>query len=167
MLLNAKQVEAMLTTNGKGRAAQVGDDLTVCGVNKIIGGTLLKSGTHLNNYIEVLTTTTSQVENVDVTDKEVWILPPGAYSVTFEQGCKLDDKTTAFIRQRSSLLRMGGTVTSGVYDPGFEVEQMGGVMILTDRTVIEKGARIAQIIMHENNSAELYDGQWQGEKDRK
>jgi deoxycytidine triphosphate deaminase len=167
MLLNAKQVEAMLTTNGKGKAAQVGYDLTVCGVNKIIGGTLLKSGTHLNNYIEVLTTTTSQVENVDVTDKEVWILSPGAYSVTFEQGCKLDDKTTAFIRQRSSLLRMGGTVTSGVYDPGFEVEQMGGVMILTDRTVIEKGARIAQIIMHENNSAELYDGQWQGEKDRK
>ena len=62
---------------------------------------------------------------------------------------------------------MGGTCTSGVYDPGFEVDQMGGVMILNKTIVLEKGARIAQIIMHENNPAELYDGQWQGNKDKK
>ena len=47
---------------------------------------------------------------------------------------------------------MGGTVTSGVYDPGFEVDEMGGVMTLTKSAVIEKGARLAQIIMFENNS---------------
>lgn len=161
MLLNAKQVEAMLTTNGKGKAAQVGFDLTVCAVNKINGGGLYKSGTEVDGYTEMGTF-------VDEEDRsDVWNLSPGTYSVTFEQGCKLDDKTTAFIRQRSSLLRMGGTCTSGVYDPGFEVDQMGGVMTLTEPIKLEKGARIAQIIMHENHSAELYDGQWQGEKDRK
>ena len=62
---------------------------------------------------------------------------------------------------------MGGTVTSGVYDPGFEVDQMGGVMTITKSVVLEKGARLAQIIMFENNSAELYDGQWQKDKDVK
>lgn len=159
MLLNAKQVEAMLTTNGKGEAAQVGYDLTIKKVSVINGGKLLISGTEVDEYHKVSTIISE--------GKDIWILQPGAYSVTFEQGCKLDNKTTAFIRQRSSLLRMGGTCTSGVYDPGFEVDEMGGVMILTQRTVIEKGARIAQIIMHENNPAELYDGQWQGKKDVK
>tara|TARA_R110002167_G_scaffold108743_2_gene277601 strand:+ start:114 stop:599 length:486 start_codon:yes stop_codon:yes gene_type:complete len=161
MLLNAKQVEAMLTTNGKGKAAQVGFDLTVCAVNKINGGGLYKSGTEVAHYTEMGLFIDDENRN------EVWTLPAGAYSVTFEQGCKLDNKTTAFIRQRSSLLRMGGTCTSGVYDPGFEVDQMGGVMILTKTVILEKGARIAQIIMHENNPAELYDGQWQGDKDKK
>ena len=33
--------------------------------------------------------------------------------------------------------------------------------------VLEKGARVAQIIMMENASAELYDGQWQKDKDVK
>ena len=135
MLLNAKQVEAMLTTNGKGKAAQVGFDLTVCAVNKINGGGLYKSGTEVDDYTEMK----SFIDEKDRND--VWILHPGAYSVTFEQGCKLDDKTTAFIRQRSSLLRMGGTCTSGVYDPGFEVDQMGGVMILLSLIHISEPTR--------------------------
>jgi deoxycytidine triphosphate deaminase len=164
MLLNANQVEQMLTTNGKGKKAQVGYDLTVIDVKSIRGGMLFADRTVLDSYDEVKLTT---VEKAEGDERNVWILTPGIYSVTFEQGCKLDDKTTAFIRQRSSILRMGGTVTSGVYDPGFEVDQMGGVMTLTKTVVLEKGARLAQIIMFENNPAELYDGQWQKDKDVK
>ena len=164
MLLNASQVEQMLTTNGKGKKAQVGYDLTVADVKSIRGGMLFTDRTVLDSYDEVKLTT---VEKAEGDERNVWILTPGIYSVTFEQGCKLDDKTTAFIRQRSSILRMGGTVTSGVYDPGFEVDQMGGVMTLTKTVVLEKGARLAQIIMFENNPAELYDGQWQKDKDVK
>tara|TARA_R100001129_G_scaffold89298_1_gene60809 strand:- start:209 stop:703 length:495 start_codon:yes stop_codon:yes gene_type:complete len=164
MLLNANQVEEMLVTNGKGKKAQVGYDLTVKDVKAIRGGILYADETQLEPYDQI---ETMSVQKVDGDHREVWSLKPGIYSVTFEQGCKLDDKTTAFIRQRSSILRMGGTVTSGVYDPGFEVDEMGGVMTLTKTVVIEKGARLAQIIMFENNSAELYDGQWQKDKDVK
>ena len=164
MLLNANQVEQMLVTNGKGKKAQVGYDLTVKDVKAIRGGILYADETQLEPYDQI---ETMSVQKVDGDHREVWSLKPGIYSVTFEQGCKLDDQTTAFIRQRSSVLRMGGTVTSGVYDPGFEVDEMGGVMTLTKSTVIEKGARLAQIIMMENNSAELYDGQWQKDKDVK
>jgi len=159
MLLNAKQVEAMLTTNNKGKKAQVGYDLTVSNISMINGGILYSDKTEIDDYIPMNTTSED--------GKELWRLTPGSYSITFEQGCKLDDKTTAFIRQRSSLLRMGGIVTSGVYDPGFETDLMGGVMILSDSIKIEKGARIAQIIMHENSPSELYDGQFQGNKDIK
>ena len=164
MLLNANQVEQMLVTNGKGKKAQVGYDLTVIDIKSIRGGMLFADKTVLESYDEVKLST---VEKSEGDEREVWILTPGIYSVTFEQGCKLDDKTTAFIRQRSSILRMGGTVTSGVYDPGFEVDQRGGVMTLTKTVVLEKGARLAQIIMFENYSAELYDGQWQKDKDVK
>ena len=164
MLLNANQVEQMLVTNGKGKKAQVGYDLTVKDVKAIRGGILYADETQLEPYDQI---ETMSVQKKDGDHREVWSLKPGIYSVTFEQGCKLDDQTTAFIRQRSSVLRMGGTVTSGVYDPGFEVDEMGGVMTLTKTVVIEKGARLAQIIMFENNSAELYDGQWQKGKDVK
>ena len=164
MLLNANQVEQMLVTNGKGKKAQVGYDLTVTDVKSIRGGMLFADKTVLESYDEVKLTTFEKSEG---DYRNAWVLTPGIYSITFEQGCKLDDKTTAFIRQRSSILRMGGTVTSGVYDPGFEVDQMGGVMTLTRTVVLEKGARLAQIIMFENNSAELYDGQWQKDKDVK
>ena len=44
---------------------------------------------------------------------------------------------------------------------------MGGMLIATETIVLEKGARVAQIIMMENASAELYDGQWQKDKDVK
>ncbi len=87
--------------------------------------------------------------------------------MTFDQGCKLPEDRTAFIRHRSSILRCGSIITSGVYDPGFEVDEMGGVMVVKEDIRIEKGARVAQVIMLENNSAELYDGQWQGTKDLK
>ena len=44
---------------------------------------------------------------------------------------------------------------------------MGGVLIATKPIVIEKGARVAQIIMFENSEAQAYAGQWQKDKDVK
>ena len=92
MLLNANQVEQMLVTNGKGKKAQVGYDLTVTDVKSIRGGILFADKTVLESYDEVKLTT---VEKSEGDEREVWVLTPGIYSVTFEQGCKLDDKTTA------------------------------------------------------------------------
>lgn len=160
MLLNAQQVEAHLQTNNLGSKAQVGYDLTLKAVKKIKGGMVLKDKTIVEDYEEVPPTLTP-------TGKYIYHLAPGSYSITFDQGCKLPEDRTAFIRHRSSILRCGAMITSGVYDPGFEVEEMGGVMFVGEDMRIEKGARVAQIIMLENNPAELYDGQWQKDKDVK
>jgi deoxycytidine triphosphate deaminase len=160
MLLNADQVTELLTTNDKGAKAQVGYDLTVKEIKSINGGIVLADKTVVDDYTEIL-----PFKNAN--NRFVFKLDPGTYSLTFEQGCKLDNKHTAFIRHRSSILRCGGIITSGVYDPGFTTDEMGGVLIATKPIMIEKGARVAQIVMFENNSAELYDGQWQGSKDIK
>jgi dUTP pyrophosphatase len=160
MLLNANQVEALLQTNNKGAKAQVGYDLTLKGVKQINGGVVLKDQTAVEEYTQVMPTFTS-------TEKFIFELQPGTYSLTFEQGVKLDANHTAFIRHRSSVLRCGGIITSGIYDPGFEVDEMGGVLIATQPIDIELGARVAQVIIFENSTAELYDGQWQKDKDVK
>ena len=160
MLLDAKQVEQFLDTKGKGAKAQVGYDLTLKEVKKIKGGIVLKESTGLSDYESIMPTLTSN-------EKFIFELQPGTYSLTFEQGIKLDANHTAFIRHRSSVLRCGGIITSGVYDPGFEVDEMGAVLIVAKPLMLERGARVAQIVMMENNPAELYDGQWQKGKDIK
>lgn len=160
MLQNAYQVEELLQTNNKGSRAQVGYDLTLKSIKKVSGGVVMQDKTNVSDYTEV-------APSVNADGKFIFKLEPGTYSLTFEQGCKLPNNMTAFIRHRSSMLRCGAIITSGVYDPGFEVDEMGGVMIVTESMIVEKGARVAQIIMFENNEAELYNGQWQGNKDLK
>ena len=148
MLLNADGVASLLDTKDKGKKAQVGYDLALKSINKVNGGMVMKDKTTVFDYDEV-------TPFINDDGKFLYQLEPGTYSLTFEQGCKLDDKHTAFI------------ITSGVYDPGFEVDEMGGMLVATETIVLEKGARVAQIIMMENAEAELYDGQWQKDKDKK
>lgn len=161
MLNNADQVEQLLQTNGKGAKAQVGYDLTLKEVKRIKGGTVSTRQTIVTPYEELSTIT------MDGNPSKYYLLAPGSYSLTFEQGVKLPSGKTAFIRHRSSILRCGAIITSGVYDPGFEVDEMGAVLIATQPITIEVGARVAQIIIFDNFDAELYDGQWMGTKDVK
>lgn len=160
MLQNASQVVDLLKTNDKGAPAQVGYDLTLKGVKKIIGGVVMQDKTAVNDYIEI-------APSINNDGKFLYKLSPGTYSLTFDQGITLPADKTAFIRHRSSVLRCGGIITSGVYDPGFSVDEMGAVLLATESIIIEKGARVAQIIIFENNPAELYNGQWMREKDLK
>jgi deoxycytidine triphosphate deaminase len=160
MLLNASEVELLLQTNNKGAKAQVGYDLTLKEVKQINGGIVMADKTIVDDYTEIMPTKNTN-------GKLIYKLEPGTYSITFEQGVKLPTNRTAFVRHRSSVLRCGGIITSGVYDPGFAVDEMGGVLIATKSIIIEKGARIAQIIMFENQESEAYDGQFQGNKDIK
>ena len=159
MLNNADQVEQLLQTNGKGAKAQVGYDLTLKEVKQINGGAVFSDKTEVLPYLEVPTFVKE--------GKTVYTLSPGSYSLTFEQGIKLPTNKTAFIRHRSSILRCGAIITSGVYDPSFYVDEMGAVLIVTRPITIQKGARVAQIIVFDNNDAEAYNGQWLGEKDYK
>ena len=160
MILNAEQLLQYIDTKGLGSKAQVGYDLTLKGVKSIDGGMVLTDKTVIGNYTEI-------TPHMSDTGKLLYKLDPGTYSLTFDQGVKLDTHHTAFIRHRSSMLRCGAIITSGVYDPGFEVDEMGGVMIATKQITIEKGARVAQIILFQNFDATAYNGQWQGSRDLK
>ncbi len=166
-MLNAKQIidEDLLDLRYTfGKPAQVGYDLSLKQVNKVgytsFGriGKVLKDKTELTNYVPY------PLQSVDGIIG--WLLYAGTYEVTFNEGCKLPSNRVAFIKQRSSLYRNGAIINSPVFDPGFETTLMGTIMVVTETIFIEENARVAQIYFHECEPAELYDGQWQGDKQR-
>jgi deoxycytidine triphosphate deaminase len=172
-MLNAQQIleqSLIKTENSKGKPAQVGYDLSVKSIN-VIGkdpysskpniGMVLKDKTILNNY--------NPMETKKIDGVEGWLLHPGAYDLTFHEGCKIAANRVGLIRQRSSLLRNGAIIASSVFDPGFETENMGTIMIVTATIFIEQDARVGQMYFHECDEVSeenLYNGQWQNDKQR-
>jgi deoxycytidine triphosphate deaminase len=179
MMLNAKQIingELLKLEHSKGKAAQVGYDLSLKEVNRIgvsVAGeanTIYadnKIGKVLKDKTELATYT--PVETIQLGGVQGWLLYQGVYDITFHEGCKIPANLVGLIRQRSSLLRNGTVLHSSVFDPGFETEFMGTVMVVNETIFIEDGARVAQIYFHECtpvDSDNLYNGQWQGDAQR-
>ena len=163
-MLNAKEIleeNLIVLDNAKGKPAQVGYDLSIKSVSKLEGnGKVLKSGTQVNNL--------TPVDREEIEDGYYgWWLEPGTYDVMCNEGCNIAPNRTAMVRQRSSLLRNGAIIASSIFDPGFKTDNIGTVMIVTKDIFIEQDARIAQMYFHENNEGELYDGQFQNDKQRK
>jgi deoxycytidine triphosphate deaminase len=172
-MLNATQIldeGLLLLEHTQGKPSQVGYDITLKAVNKIgtkVGGNLFTEG-QIGKVLKdktVLTTYTA-VDTKQVDGDEGWLLYEGVYDITFNEGCKIPDNRVAFIKQRSSLYRNGAIINSPVFDPGFETQNMGTLLYVQETIFIEKDARVAQIYFHECNGAELYNGQWQNDKQR-
>jgi deoxycytidine triphosphate deaminase len=156
MVLNSARVMKYLTNAQNAKAQQHGVDLTLNNICVCNGGHLIKSGATQRPQQSVRVTLTDD-------NKEVYVLDPGMYAVYFEQGVKLPNYVKANIIHRSSLLRIGGILMSAEYDPGFEVQNMGAFLNVTCQLTIERGARIAQIVMYETEPCEKYEGQYQNE----
>ena len=160
-MLNAKEnleEGLIILDEAQGKPAQVGYDLSIKSISKLKGGgKILKDKTVVNELEEVA------YNGFD----NGWWISPGTYDVMCNEGCNIPANRTAMVRQRSSLLRNGAIIASSIFDPGFKTDNIGTVMIVTERIFIEKNARIAQMYFHENNEGELYDGQFQNDKQRK
>lgn len=171
-MLNAQQIleEGLLKLqHTRGKAAQVGYDLSLRQVNKIgyKGTPDSKIGKVLKDKTELATYTPMELTNVDGVIG--WLLYRGTYDITFSEGCKIPANRVGLIRQRSSLLRNGTVLHSSVFDPGFETDFMGTVMVVNETIFIEENARVAQIYFHECEPVtddNLYSGQWQGDTQR-
>tara|TARA_Y100001972_G_scaffold18773_1_gene21460 strand:+ start:13733 stop:14215 length:483 start_codon:yes stop_codon:yes gene_type:complete len=160
-MLNAKEIKEeglIVLDNAKGKFAQVGYDLSIKSISKLKGnGKVLKDKTIVN-----------ELEDIALNSEDNgWWLEPGTYDVTCNEGCKILSDTTGMVRQRSSLLRNGTIIASSIFDPGFYTDNIGTVMVVNERIFIEKDARIAQMYFHENEPGDLYDGQFQNDKQRK
>ena len=171
-MLNAEQIieQGLVKTEfSQGKPAQVGYDLSAKSINAIgkdqlikpAIGMVLKDKTILNTYTPVPLTKIDGVEG--------WLLYSGAYDITFHEGCKIASNRVGMIRQRSSLLRNGAIIASSIFDPGFETENMGTIMIVTATIFIEQDARVGQMYFHECDEVaeeNLYQGQFQNDSQR-
>ena len=172
MMLNANQIVEkglLKLENAQGKPAQIGYDLSLKQVNRIgmLNGQHGKIGKVLKDKTELTSYTPQALMNLDGVNG--WLLHQGVYDITFNEGCKIPSNYVGLIRQRSSMLRNGTVLHSSVFDPGFETNFMGTVMVVNETIFIEENARVAQIYFHECSPVEeelLYNGQWQGDQQR-
>lgn len=104
----------------------------------------------------------------DKPEQLFYVLLPGTYEITFIEGCCIPADRRGFIVHRSSLFRNGGSITSAIFDAGFKTNQIGTMMVITERIEIEYNARIGTFYVDDSNVVEnLYSGQFQGDIQRK
>lgn len=146
---------------------QHGIDLELIQVQQIIGvgHVPVKGKTKLAERKEI------HLQDIKALDSDeivrAWYLLPGSYDITFEQGCEIPSNQRLEIIQRSSLLRNGAVLRSSLFDAGFVTNNIGTVIHIQEPIIIEYKARIAQAYTTISNEVEnLYDGQWQNDKQR-
>lgn len=89
-------------------------------------------------------------------------LSPGYYEVSLMEGCNIPSNCALLFKTRSSLVRSGVIVHSGLFDAGFRTKKMGCFIQVCETVRIEKGSRIAQAIVLESNEVDkLYNGRYQ------
>ncbi|MET1128057.1 MAG: deoxyuridine 5'-triphosphate nucleotidohydrolase [Thermoproteota archaeon] len=96
----------------------------------------------------------------------VWRLMPGAYKVVFAEAVRIPPSALGLCFPRSSLLRMGATVSCGVWDPGYYGRGEALLIVGNPKGIeIEKGARVAQLILIRllPSLGEVYKGLYLGE----
>ena len=102
----------------------------------------------------------------EVRPKENWYqLKPAAgvlFYIDFVEEVNVPAGWCATLITRSSLVRSGVDVMSGLWDSGF-TGTLGACLRLQTAVDIEWGARICQILFHEAKfNGQLYDGRYQG-----
>lgn len=164
-ILRADEINSTLKYCKK---AQVGVDLSVRNFRKLsTPGIILRAK--------------SIVSETDLIEKNVftgvyekafrgWYLVPGTYILELNEGCWFGPRDTGLVVLRSSFNRSGCTIVSAVWDPGYT--SVSGDIINTMSVrfnvdgdygiYIEENARVAQLIVFENEDTSLYNGQFQG-----
>lgn len=108
--------------------------------------------------------TKKHADRVKLTPNEegLYILKGGKkYDVVFEPEVQIAEGEAGFLIQRSSLNRNGITVTSGLYDSGYN-NIVGGMLHIPDgiTLVIGENERLAQLLLFKSETVHLYDGDY-------
>ncbi len=93
-----------------------------------------------------------------------WILEPGGYLTRYNEIIEVPLSAIGIVLPRSSLMRIGGTICSALWDPGYKGRGIGLLIVYT-RITIHQNARIAQIIFLKTleESKNGYSGEYQNE----
>ena len=156
------------TTKKYCKKAQVGVDLTVKEVRRFLDkGAVLQSKTYA---APTKITCCDEYQDFEGTTHKGYSLPKGTYILELNEGCKFGPNDTGLIILRSSLNRCGVSIHSAVWDPGYtsvdgDVINTMSIRMTVDNEsgfFLEENARVAQLIVFENEDTSTYAGQWQG-----
>ena len=92
----------------------------------------------------------------------VYHLDPGGYVVRYADTVRIPERHVGFLYPRSSLLRNSCMLDTAVWDAGYE--GVGeGLLEVYHPVELERGARIAQLVLAEAAHTDTYDGDYQRE----
>jgi deoxycytidine triphosphate deaminase len=90
------------------------------------------------------------------------------YSLTFMEDLDIPSGMAALIIHRSTINRFAGTLISAHIDSGYRSQGgCGATFRPHTTTLIEVGARVAQIVIDTAEESSLYSGQYQDSKEKK
>jgi deoxycytidine triphosphate deaminase len=92
----------------------------------------------------------------------VYRLDPGGYVVRYADTVRIPENHVGFLYPRSSLLRNSCMIDTAVWDAGYE-GQGEGLLEVYHPVELERGARIAQLVLAEAAHVDTYDGHYQHE----
>lgn len=97
-------------------------------------------------------------------------LDPGAYLVTFNEIVSIPRDVAAMARPRSSLLRMGASLETALWDPGYRGRSQSLLVVHNPEGLrLKKNARLMQLVFLRlsGDSEKVYSGIYQGENIKK
>ncbi len=153
MIWSGREVSNFIKNIGKKNIQPCGVDLTVGNLYSFSSiGELRKGGVKLPEYTEL--------ESIN----NLWTLSQGSYIVRYEQIIEIPPNAVGLVLPRSSLLRMGATIYTAVWDPGYRGKGVSLLQVFNSHGIIlEKGARISQLIFLKAEAKETYSGKYQNE----
>ncbi|MGD8717592.1 MAG: deoxyuridine 5'-triphosphate nucleotidohydrolase [Candidatus Zixiibacteriota bacterium] len=93
-------------------------------------------------------------------------LGPGGYAISFRETVNVPDDMCAIARPRSSLLRMGATVATALWDTGYRGRSRALLLVSAPAGIrLRRGARLIQLVFLRLPAplGRGYDGAFQGE----
>ncbi len=100
-------------------------------------------------------------------DPSSWVdLGLGAYLVTFNEIVDIPKDMAAMARPRSSLLRMGASLETALWDPGYRGRSQSLLVVYNSQGLrLKKNARLMQLVFVRLDKAaeKTYSGVYQGE----
>ncbi|MGQ4891741.1 MAG: deoxyuridine 5'-triphosphate nucleotidohydrolase [Candidatus Njordarchaeia archaeon] len=153
MLLSGEEIAKIIANIDQNQIQPSGLDLRVDEIQYLRGkGLLLKNRRELPKY------ETLALENGK------WFLQPGVYIVRYVETIVIPKHAAGIVLPRSSLLRMGATIYTALWDPGYKGKGISLLHVFNpDGLEIERYARIAQLILISAKSSGTYAGKYQYE----
>ncbi|MCD2201761.1 deoxyuridine 5'-triphosphate nucleotidohydrolase [Halobacterium sp. KA-6] len=94
---------------------------------------------------------------------ETFTLTPGGYILQYAETIAIPEDHVGFLYPRSSLMRNSCMLNTAVWDAGY-TGKGEGLLQVHHEVELERGARVAQLVLADAEHAETYDGSYQGER---
>jgi dUTP pyrophosphatase len=102
-------------------------------------------------------------EPLETDANEGFALAPGGYILRYAETISIPEGHVGYVFPRSSLMRNSCMLNTAVWDAGYTGKGEGLLEVHHD-VELERGARVAQLVLAEADHDDTYDGSYQGER---